>query len=89
MTLQPTHSGFGRGGEATLIFLCQSQFGSLAVKHGTLYPLGNYALMRVGMWAACIYGFYVYAEILNFAVFLKSVHRVIKFMSTKSNERNS
>lgn len=77
------------GVKAILNFLCQSQHGSLAVRQGTLSLPGDYPLMTVGMWAACIYTFYVYAEILNFAVFLISVHRVIKSTSTKSNGRNS
>lgn len=42
------------GGKATLIFLWQSQFGSLAVRHGTLSLPGDYALIRAGTWAACI-----------------------------------
>lgn len=68
-------------------FLCQSQLGSLAVRHGTISLCGDYVLTRAEMWAADTDT--LYAEILNFAVFLTSVPWVIKSMAIKRNGQHS
>lgn len=79
-TLQPVHSRVFFGGKAILILLCQSQFGCLAGRHGTLSLPGDYN----ESWDVGSMHLHILCLCCN-PEFCSILDQVIKFMSTKSN----